>query len=49
MTTAEKAEAEVALAAIGHLVASALQNIKQDVDERLRVRLRDRQADDDAR
>lgn len=39
MTAAEKSEAEVALTAIGHLVASALQNIQRETDERLRARL----------
>ncbi len=39
MITAEKSEAEVALTAVGHLVASALQNIQQEIDERLRARL----------
>ena len=39
MTTTEKSEAEVALTAVGHLVASALQNIQQQIDERLRARL----------
>lgn len=46
MSTAEKSEAEVALAAVGHLVASALQNIKQDIEERLRTRLHHQQAND---
>ncbi len=40
MTAAEKSEAEVALTAVGHLVASALQNIQQAIDERLRARLK---------
>ena len=39
MTAAEKSEAEVALMAVGHLVASALQNIQQEADARLRDRL----------
>jgi CRP-like cAMP-binding protein len=39
MTSTEKSEAEVALAAVGHLVASALQNIQQQIDDRLRARL----------
>jgi hypothetical protein len=42
----EAAEAEVALTAVGHLVASALQNIKHDTEERLRARLQHRQAHD---
>ncbi len=42
MSPLEKAEAEVALTAAGHLVASALQNIKHDTEERLRARLQDR-------
>jgi CRP-like cAMP-binding protein len=46
MSTAEKSEAEVALAAVGHLVSSALQNIKQDIEERLRLRLHHQQAHD---
>lgn len=46
MGPAEKAEAEVALAAVGHLVASALQNIKQDIEERARARLQHQQAHD---
>jgi CRP-like cAMP-binding protein len=48
MTTAEKSETEVALGAVGHLVGSALQNIKQDTEERLRLRLHHQQADDSA-
>ena len=39
MTAAEKSEAEVALMAVGHLVASALLNIQQQTDERQRERL----------
>ncbi len=46
MSSPEMAEAEVALAAVGHLVASALQNIKHDVEERLRARLQHQQAHD---
>jgi CRP-like cAMP-binding protein len=42
----ERAEAEVTLTAVGHLVASALQNIKHDTEERLRARLEHRQAHD---
>jgi len=45
MLAAEKSEAEVALTAVGHLVASALQNIQQQADGRLRERLEE-QADD---
>ena len=44
MSPPEKAEAEVALGTIGHLVASALQNIKHDTEDRLRARLQDRRA-----
>jgi CRP/FNR family cyclic AMP-dependent transcriptional regulator len=43
MSPTEKAETEVALAAVGHLVASALQNIRHDIEERLRARLQHRQ------
>jgi CRP/FNR family transcriptional regulator, cyclic AMP receptor protein len=39
MAAAEKSEAEVALTAVGHLVASALQNIQQQTDARQRERL----------
>ncbi len=46
MSLAERAEAEVALATVGHLVASALQNIKHDTEERLRARLDRQQAHD---
>lgn len=46
MTPLERTEAEVALAAVGHLVASALQNIKHDTEDRLRTRLQYQQADD---
>ena len=46
MTAADRAEAEVSLATVGHLVASALQNIKHDTEERLRARLQHRQAHD---
>ena len=42
----EQGEVEVALTAAGHLVASALQNIRHDAEERLRARLQQRQADD---
>jgi hypothetical protein len=44
MSPTERGEIGVALAAVGHLVAAALQNIKHDVEERLRARLQDRQA-----
>jgi len=44
MSPAERIEIEIALAAIGHLVASALLNIRHDVDERLRARLQARSA-----
>ncbi|HUG37606.1 MAG TPA: hypothetical protein VML54_11680 [Candidatus Limnocylindrales bacterium] len=46
MSSAEKSEAEVALAAVGQLVASALQNIKHDTEERMRTRLQHQQAHD---
>ena len=46
MTAADRAEAEVALTTVGHLVSSALQNIKHDTEERLRARLQHRQAHD---
>ena len=46
MTAADRAEAEVALTTVGHLVASALQNIKHDTEERLRARLQQRQTHD---
>jgi CRP/FNR family transcriptional regulator, cyclic AMP receptor protein len=39
MVAAEKSEAEVALTAVGHLVASALQNIQQQTEARHRERL----------
>lgn len=39
MSPLEKAEVEVALTSAGHLVASALQNIRHDTEERLRARL----------
>ena len=39
MTAREKAEVEVTLTAAGHLVASALQNIRHELEERLRARL----------
>jgi CRP-like cAMP-binding protein len=42
----EKGEIEVALTAAGQLVASALQNIRHDAEERLRARLQQRQAHD---
>jgi cyclic nucleotide-binding protein len=45
MTAAEKSEAEVALTAVGHLVASTLQNIQQRTDERLRARLQQQTRD----
>jgi CRP-like cAMP-binding protein len=44
MSHSERAEIGIALAAAGHLVAAALQNIKHDIEERLRARLQDRQA-----
>jgi CRP/FNR family transcriptional regulator, cyclic AMP receptor protein len=44
MSPSESAEIEIALAAVGHLVASALQNIRHDIEERLRARLQDKQA-----
>ena len=43
MSPSERSEIEVALAAVGHLVAAALQNIRHDIEERLRARLQDRQ------
>jgi len=46
MSPPERAEAEVALAAVGQLVASVLQNIGHDTEERLRARLRHQQAHD---
>ena len=46
MSTAEKSEAEIALETVGHLVASALQSIKHDTDDRLRARLQHQQVDD---
>jgi hypothetical protein len=46
MSPREKGEVEVALTAAGHLVASALQNIRHDAEERLRARLQQRQAYD---
>ena len=46
MTPPEKAEAEVALTAVGHLVAAALQNIKHDIEQRLRARLEHQQSRD---
>jgi CRP/FNR family transcriptional regulator, cyclic AMP receptor protein len=39
MTAREKAEVEIMLAATGHLVASALQNIRHELEDRLRARL----------
>jgi hypothetical protein len=44
MSHSERGEIGIALAAAGHLVAAALQNIKHDIEERLRARLQDRQA-----
>lgn len=44
MSPPEKAEIEITLAAVGHLVASALGNIRHDIEERLRARLEQRQA-----
>ena len=46
MALREKGEIEVALTAAGQLVASALQNIRHDAEERLRARLQHRQAHD---
>jgi CRP/FNR family transcriptional regulator, cyclic AMP receptor protein len=46
MSPREKGELEVALTAAGHLVASALQNIRHDAEERMRARLQQRQAHD---
>ena len=46
MSPPERAEAEVAFTTIGHLVSSALQNIKHDTEERQRARLQHRQAHD---
>jgi CRP-like cAMP-binding protein len=46
MSSPERAEAEVALSTVGHLVSSALQNIKHDTEARLRARLQHRQAHD---
>jgi len=46
MSPREKGEVEVALTAAGHLVASALQNIRHDAEERLRARLQQRQSHD---
>lgn len=46
MSPREKGEVEVALTAAGHLVASALQNIRHDAEERLRARLQQQQAYD---
>ena len=45
MTAAEKSEAEVALTAVGHLVASALRNIQLQADQRMRDRLEDQAHD----
>ena len=39
MGPGEKGEFEVALLSAGHLVASALLNIRHDAEERLRARL----------
>jgi hypothetical protein len=44
MPVGEKSEAEVALAAVGHLVVSVLQNTQQQIDERRRARLRQRRS-----
>ena len=44
MSPSERAEIGVTLAAAGHLVAAALQNIRHDLEERLRARLQDRRA-----
>jgi CRP/FNR family cyclic AMP-dependent transcriptional regulator len=44
MSPSEKAEVEIALAAVGHLAAAALGNIRHDIEERLRARLQERQA-----
>ena len=46
MSANERSEVEVALTAAGHLVASAVQNIKHDVEERLRRRLLHQQSRD---
>ena len=46
MSPREKADVEVALTAAGHLVASAVQNIRHDVEERLRLRLQHQQLRD---
>lgn len=46
MSPREKNEVEVALTAAGQLVASALQNIRHDAEERMRARLQHRQAHD---
>jgi CRP-like cAMP-binding protein len=46
MGVPERADAEIALTTVGHLVSSALQNIKHDTEERLRARLQQRQAHD---
>jgi CRP/FNR family cyclic AMP-dependent transcriptional regulator len=43
MTLHEKGEVEVALTAAGHLVTSALLNIRHDTEERLRARLQHQQ------
>ena len=45
MLAAEKSEAEVALTAVGHLVASALRNIQLQADQRMRDRLEDQAHD----
>ena len=44
MNPSERTEIEIALAAIGHLVASALSNIRHDIEERLHARLEARRA-----
>jgi CRP-like cAMP-binding protein len=46
MSPSERAEAEVALAAVGSLVASVLQNMKHDTEDRQRTRLQHQQAHD---
>ncbi len=43
MSQAERAEVEVALGAAGHLVASAIRNIRHDLEEGLRARLQHQQ------
>jgi len=46
MSPREKADVEVALTTVGHLVASTVQNIRHDVEERLRQRLQHQQLRD---